>query len=63
MTKRTNPDHAVQLFDLLESPRLHTFTKWEQDFIGSIEEIVEDGAALTDKQAEKLDDIHRKYFD
>ena len=55
-----DPEEMLQ--DLLESPRLYSFSKWEQDFLASIQEEVDVGNFLTDKQKNKVNDIHNKYF-
>ena len=49
--------------DIQESPRLSTLSKWEQDFIESIENQIEEGAELSIKQFNKLTDIHDKLFE
>ena len=51
-----------QVRDLKESPRMHELSKWESDFVDSIEEQIEQERFLSDKQKQKLQDIYDKLF-
>lgn len=52
-----------KLTDLIESPRLGTFSKWEQDFLYSLESgPIDSDEELTKKQSLCLDSIYKKYF-
>ena len=48
--------------NLIDSPRVGTFTKWERDFLDSINDKLSNGEYLFGKQPETLNSIYNKYF-
>jgi len=55
-------DHSEMIKDLVDSPRYSGFSKWEQDFLTRVDEQVDLGNFLSEKQRSKIADIHNKHF-
>ena len=53
-----NPVEAKHLLDAINESQ-HKPNKWGSDFLASIEEQIDDGRYLSDKQSSKLQQIYR----
>lgn len=50
---------AIQLIEAIQESQ-KPLTKWEEDFLQSIEEQLDNGDRLSDKQSDALQKIYRK---
>lgn len=54
-----NQDDAQALIDGIEATRYKP-TKWETDFLASVDDKIENEESISDKQADVLQEIYRK---